>query len=222
MMTTDSPAPNPKSSMSRFITIFVFLLALFILFDQNIRSLLGSAVGFVFEPIIGFNGLYPVVTLFFAGALMTLFTTVLRHFFTDYVGQVRSQKVVSAFNKELRQARTENNKFKLKKLLDMQPQIMQKSMDASSTQMKLMPITMLVVIPIFAWLAVFMWGMSGEPSSFINVPWSSGVNLNDAYVLPNWILLYSLISIPFGQLLQRTLRYFNFRKRLRELGEAPA
>jgi len=40
-------------------------------------------------------------------------------------------------------------------------------------------------------------------------------------VFPNWVLLDSLISIPFGQILGRALRYVQFRKRLRTI-EAPA
>jgi len=221
-MAGEAPAPNPKGGFSRFITIFVFLLALFILFDESLRNILGSAVGFVLEPVIGFGGQYPVVTLFLAGIFMTLLTVVLRHFFTDYVAQVRSQKIVTAFNKELRQARVENNKYKLKKLLDMQPDMMKQSMDVSSTQMKLMPITMLVVIPVFAWLAVFMFGIADAPSSYISVPWAESTWLNASTVLPHWVLLYSLASIPFGQILQRSLRYFEFRKRLRELEEGIA
>ncbi len=223
-MTTATPAPEAraKSFTSRYITIFAFLLALFVLFDQTLRSWLGQAVGYVLMPLIGFSGQYPIPTLFLAGIIMTGLTVVLRHFFTNYVAMAESQKIVNAFNKELRQARVDNNKYKVKKLTEMQPQILKRSMDMSSSQMKLMPLTMLVVIPIFAWLAVFMGSISGQPQTFIDVPWALNINLNGTTVLPNWVLLYSLISIPFGQVLLRALKYFEFKKRMDEITEATA
>lgn len=208
-------APDQKKSLSTFFTIFAFLFAMFVLFDQNLRNGLGELVGAGLEPIIGFDGTMPVLTLIMAGVVMTLLTVILRHFFTDYVAQAESQKIVSAFNKELRKARVENNLYKIKKLTEQQNKIMKKSMDMSASQMKLMPITMLVVIPIFAWLSVFMGNLGA--AAVVHVPWAMSVDLNGAIVLPMWVLLYSLISIPFGQILTRSLRYFEFRKRLGEI-----
>ena len=137
-----------------------------------------------------------------------------RHFFTDYVQQAESQKIVGAFNKELRQARLENNTFKTKKLLEQQPKIMEKSMKMTGSQLKLMPVTLLIVIPIFAWVAVFMFQVT---SPMISVPWAFNVDLNASNLLPNWVLLYSLISIPFSPILSRLLRYYDFKKRLNEI-----
>lgn len=207
------PAPDPKKQMSTFITIFTFVIAMFVLFDQSIRSELGKVIGFGLEPLVGFGGSMPVVTLFLTGIFMTGLTILVRHFFTDYVKQAESQKIVSAFNKELQKARVENNKYKIKKLTEEQPKIMKKSMDQSTTQMKLMPLTMIIVIPIFAWLSVWIIGLGD--AAIVNVPWASNVDLRALNVFPNWVLLYSLISIPFGQFLGRALRYVQFRKRLK-------
>lgn len=206
-------APQP-SNMPRITTIFMFILAIFILFDPTLRNGLGAIVGYGLEPVVGFGGQYPVVTLFTTGMIMTGLTIVIRHFFIDYVEQIRSQKIVAAFNKELRQAKMENNTFKTKKLMEQQAKILQKSMSVTSSQLKLMPITLIIVIPIFAWLSVFM---SRVVSTAFSVPWAFNADLSAAVVLPAWILLYSLISLPFGQFLMRTLRYFSFRKRLNQL-----
>jgi uncharacterized membrane protein (DUF106 family) len=59
--------------------------------------------------------------------------------------------------------------------------------------------------------------MSHVVSTTFSVPWSFNNDLNGIYVLPSWILLYSLVSLPFGQVLMRTLRYFSFKKRLDQL-----
>jgi len=209
------PPADPKKSFSTAFTIFTFLIAMMVLFDQRIRQSLGEAVGVLLKPTIGLDGQYPVVTLFLAGIIMIGVTTIVRHFFTDYVKQAETQKIVSAFNKEFRTARLENNKYKIKKLEELQQPIMKKSMDMSTSQMKLMPLTMLIVIPVFAWLDVFMRSMETAP--IVHVPWAEAVPLTASTVLPHWVLLYSLISIPFGQVLMRSLRYFEFRKRLKEV-----
>lgn len=215
------PAPDPKKQMNQFITIFIFVFAMFVLFDQSLRTWLGTIVGYVLEPLVGLNGAMPVVTLILTGLIMTALSVILRHFFTDYVGQAESQKIVSAFNKELQKARVENNKYKIKKLTEEQPKILQKSMDMSTSQMKLMPVTMLAIIPIFAWLSVWI-GHLDPAAAVVNVPWASNVSLTATNVFPNWVLLYSLISIPFGQILSRVLRYIEFRKKLRQIGAQAA
>jgi uncharacterized membrane protein (DUF106 family) len=208
-------APAPTKSLANFATLFFVMIAVLVLFDQNIRNALGEWVGYVFQPLFGFNYEYVVLTLMITGLIMASLTIIVRHFFTDYVEQAENQKIVSAFNTELRKARLENNTFKTKKLTEMQPEILQKSMKASSTQLKLMPVTLIIVIPIFAWLSVFMQDVH---SPLVAVPWSYSVDLlATTLFFPNWVLLYSLISIPLGQVLARSLRYMDFRKRLREI-----
>jgi uncharacterized membrane protein (DUF106 family) len=206
----------PGGGMSRFFTIFMFILAVFVMFDPVLRDALGNIVGMGLGPVIGFGGNYPTLTLILAGIVMTGLTIVVRHFFTDYVQQAESQKIVGAFNKELRKARLDNNTFKTKKLMEQQPKIMEKSMKMTGSQLKLMPVTLLIVIPIFAWVAFFM---NQVTSPLIAVPWSYNVDLNILAMgfFPNWVLLYSLISIPFGQILSRLLRYYDFKKRLNVL-----
>jgi len=213
------PAPpvpmQPKpAGMSTFLTIFIFGLAMIVLFDGQLRQSLGDAVGYVFQPALGLNYQYPILSLVMTGMVMTLLTILIRHFMTDYVAQAEGQKIVGAFNKELRDARKSNNMYKMKKLLEMQPKILAKSMEQTKTQFKLMPISMLIVIPIFAWLAVFVGNLD---SPYYSVPWSSIANFNEAYLFPQWILVYTLVTIPFGQVLARGLRWFSFKKRLNEL-----
>ncbi|HSV41996.1 MAG TPA: EMC3/TMCO1 family protein [Methanomassiliicoccales archaeon] len=215
---TAAPAPLPprpgKPSSSTFITIMVLGLAMMILFDNNLRLWLGGVVGEAFLPIVGFGHELPILTLVITGMIMTLLTILIRHFMTDYVSQAEGQKIVSAYNKELRQARKDNNSFKLKKLLELQPKIMTKSMEQTKSQFKLLPISMLIVIPIFAWLDVFVRGLA---SPYYSVPWSDMANFMEAYLFPEWILVYTLVTIPFGQVLARLLRYISFKKRLDEL-----
>lgn len=208
------PRPDIGSQM---ITMMAFVFALVIMFDNNLRQGLGSIVGTALEPAVGFQGHMPILTLLFTGLIMSFSSIIVRHFFVDWVGQARSQRIATAFQKELREARTSNNTYKLKKLTELQPQIMAQSLKSSQTQLKLMPVTMLVVIPIFAWLANFVY--ITIPSTSFSVPWAFNANMTSSNVLPNWILLYSLLTLPFGQVLTRALKYFSFRKKLKKIEE---
>jgi uncharacterized membrane protein (DUF106 family) len=208
--------PAPGMGGGQIIILMVMFLAITLLFNPSTRMLIGGAVGFVFEPVIGFGGSYPIITLLIAGTLMMFISTILRHFFVDWVSQARNQRIVSAFQKEFRKARLENNMYKIKKLNEVQREVMSKSMSGMQTQMKLMPVTMAVIIPVFAWLSIFVYSL---PNSLFSAPWywDSDLTAIQLGFMPSWILLYSVLTLPFSQVLSRILRYFSFRKRLRKL-----
>lgn len=210
--------PPYKPDMgNQLMLLLAFMVAIFVLFDPNIRQALGRYVGYGLEPLVGFGGEIPIVTLLLTGLIMTFFSVTVRHFFIDWVAQARSQRISAAFNKELREARTSNNTFKLKKLMEMQPEMMAHSLKTSQSQFKLMPVTMIVIIPIFAWLANFVY--MGLGSTAFSVPWEFNANMRNSNLLPNWVLLYSLMTLPFGQVLQRCLKLFSFSRRLKRLDE---
>ena len=206
--------PTPGMGGGQIMILMVMFLAITLLFNTSTRALIGNAIGVVFYPVFGFGGSYPIVTLLLAGTLMIFVSTILRHFFVDWVSQARNQRIVSAFQKEFRKARLDKNLYKIKKLTEVQREVMAKSMSGMQTQMKLMPVTMAVIIPVFAWLSIFVYQL---PSSMFSAPWYWSSDLVGINVLPNWILLYSVLTMPFGQILSRMLKYFSFRKRLLKL-----
>ena len=221
-----SSGGSPKGMPARpdfggqMILLMALMFAMFILFDPGIRRSLGEIVGVGLAPLVGFGGHLPILTLLFTGLITSIFTITVRQLFTDWVGQARNARIASAFQKELREARTSNNTYKLKKLTEIQPQMMSQQLKASQTQFKLMPITMIVIVPTFAWLANFVY--FDLDSTIFSVPWELNASMKASNVLPNWILLYSLLTLPFGQVLTRTLKYISFTRRLRKYDESKA
>jgi uncharacterized membrane protein (DUF106 family) len=214
-------AAGPKPDMTnQLVMLLAFMVALFIMFDNDLRQSLGRAVGVALYPLVGFDGRFPVITLLLTGLIMSVFSITVRHFFIDWVGQARNQRIGSAFQKELREARKSNNTYRLKKLMEMQPQMMQQQLKASQTQLRLMPVTLIVIIPIFAWLSNFVY--VDLDYTMFSVPWEHNASMKNTNVLPNWILLYSLMTIPFGQVVTRLLKYFSFSRRLRGLEKKEA
>ena len=64
--------------------------------------------------------------------------------------------------------------------------------------------TMLIALPIIMWLRIFVDGMEHK---VLSLPWEGNYSLNDKFwFLPHWILVYSAISLPFGQILMRGLK----------------
>ncbi len=209
---------KPSMGSSPMMMLMFMLLMMLILFDPNIRMAMGSALDPVFTPLLGFDYRFPLLTVFLAGMMSITFSTILRHFTTNWMELARIQKIQSAFNKEMRDARLKNDAAKLKKLQEKQPEIMKMSLTLSSSQMKIMPITMIIIIPVFTWLWIFMDRL---PVITISVPWAAKVSLisGDVCFFPNWIVLYSLLSIPFSQVLQRVLKLVKFRERIAALPE---
>jgi len=193
------------------------------IFDDGNAHNIGQYLDYVFG-FLGFGGKFPVLTLMIVGTVMVLLSSLLRTVLTDTLAQQRATAYSSAFNKELREARRTNNMYKVKKLMEMQPEVMAKSMESSGSMMKIMPYTMLIVVPMFLWVRYFVGQTCTGDNLIISVPWCSflegsnvGVSLRQSFVFPAWVLVYSLVSIPIGQFVTRIVRFFQFKKKLAEL-----
>ena len=208
--------PMPK--MTGLLITLMLMIVLMIFYEP-----VGKAMNVVFQ-IFNFGYAHPVVTLMVAGLLMTSLSTIIRAVTTDMVKQQRNQSESRAFQAELRRARMENNLYKIKKLTEMQQKMMAKNMEGMSSMMKTMPLTMLIVIPIFAWVRYFIEQLVNPlrdgyvaSAGYIDVPWAQDVFINGSMLLPNWVFLYILVSIPIGQLINRLIRTYLFKKRLKEI-----
>ena len=227
-MQQQAPPMNTKTMIGMFAVLIVMMVVM------QFRSQIGGALDVVLNPI-AFDGKYPVVTLVIAGVIMISVSTLVRSVLSDPIQMARNQQIQSDFNKEFRQARLENNLFKMKKLQEMQPQIMAMSMEASTQQMKVMPISMIVLLPMYAWIWYFInpadaaipggnyfggdGSLSGLEHALANIPWAPDFDLNTTLLgfIPAWIVIYSMVSMPIGQIENRLLRLYFLRKHLRKL-----
>jgi uncharacterized membrane protein (DUF106 family) len=200
--------PKPKSgSLMTFVAIAAVM---FIMFQPGLRSNIGRWVGVVLDPVFGFGGNWPVLTILLAGTFMVLATTLIRHFTTDWLEQARISAYMRSFNKELMAARKENNTYKIKKLQDRQPEVMKMQQEMSAKQMRTMPLTMIVVVPLFAWLFLFLEKLDYW---WYTAPWNPQVDMFGTTVFPHYILLYMALSIPLGALVQKAMKYASWKER---------
>ena len=201
---SDEEELKPPAIGGTFLTM---MFMLWIIINPELRDFMGETAGTVLEPRITFGYQYPVLTFLFAGIIMISFTTIIRHFIIDWEKMAEIQTKMGAYNKEMGEARQSGNEAKMKKLFAMQPQIMMLQSEMMSNQMKPMAFTMIIAIPIIMWLRIFVNGLDLQVMS---LPWEPNYSLDeDLWILPHWILVYSGLSLPFGQIIMRILKIFS-------------
>jgi len=204
---------RPKQPMGPMISMLLMMVVMFAILP--FRATIGQYMHFVLNPLIGFNGLYPVLTIFCAGILLIVFTTLIRHFTTDWNAQAKSQQISKAFSKEMREAQMNRDVKRMEKLRKQQQEIMSMSMAQSSKQMKLMPITMVIAMSIFFWLYHFLEVIAAVNDGAVNVvaPWNPKWNLLGAsFWFPNFIWIYMFVSMPLGQVFTKVLQFFTMKR----------
>jgi len=200
-----------KAQGNMLLYLMLFILIMFMFTTTGLANYLGLIVGAGLEPIIGFGGNYPILTLFLAGLLVVTLSSLLTNFFTDWTKMGEAQQIQKAFSKEMQKARREGNTNRVNKLMKMQPEMMKKQTEASGGMMKPMIFLIIFIWPIFIWLRSFLAGL---PHYYFSVPWAESVsffsypfNFGQA-----WLWLYLIFSIVIGQVIRQGLKYFGWTK----------
>lgn len=214
------PRPTPRQSLQRFLMIFLAITAFWALFFPEVGNAFGLAAGVILFPLIGFGGQFPVITILLAGVLTTIVSSVVRHFLTPWARMSKMNVVMGSLRKEQMEALRKGNRGKVQKLRTKQAELMAQYQDVQLVPLKSMAWTMLLFVVIFSWLRLFVDAtLVQQGNLWFAVPWSPGAFFLATYVFPAWILLYSLLAIPYSQVLSRVLKYVSFRKKLEDLGE---
>jgi uncharacterized membrane protein (DUF106 family) len=214
---------NPCGGVSGFLMIFFGIMLIMLMFDpQGTGEPLSRGLGSLLMPVFGFAGRRPLWTLFFAGMITVVFSTVARHYFANWVETARTQQSVTAFNKELREAQRDNNQSKFERLQKMQPQIMAMQSKLMWGQLKPMVFTMFIAILIWRWLYAFMDEEAVQTA--ISMPWGAYWPLNaraDWCMIPSpaWLLIYMLLSVSVGQILMRGLKVLEFKSEVKAMAK---
>lgn len=199
---------DDKAQGSNLLLMMILLMMMFFIMP-TLGPILGVYFGIVLEPVIGFNGNYPILTLFFAGVIVVFLSSLLTNFFTDWKRMGEAQETSKAFQKEIQKARKEGNTNRVSKLMKMQPEIMKKQTEASGGMMKPMVFLIIFIWPIFMWLRFFL---SDLPHYYFTVPWASQVSF---FSWPfgfgqAWLWLYLIFSMIIGQLIRQILKYISW------------
>jgi len=201
------------------LTVVSMGAVLAVILVPGIRNALGEYAGYVMQPVLGFGGHLPVLTILLSGALLVIASTVIRHFTTDWLETAKIQAEMRHFQKEMMKAQKENNTYKLKILTEFKPQMMARSQKMQTAQFRTMPLTMIIAVPLFAWLGTWLYHID---YTWYTAPWNLTVDMFttngivppwNTSVMPHWVLLYICLSIPLGLLVQKAMKYLAWKER---------
>jgi len=211
---------SPTGSSSQILMMIMIFATMFIMFDPGMRNSIGNMAGIVLEPVIGFNGNYPVMTVLLAGFCLVTFSSVVRDYFIDWIDSAEKQDRMKDFNKVLREARMSGDEAKVKRLTEKQMDMSKDQMASTMDQMKPMMFTMIFLIATFAFIGAFIEGI---PGATFSVPWANNVDMvaqawsgNQCCAFTNWMLLYMLVSMSVSQVISRVLKLYKFSKYLED------
>jgi len=221
-------APAQPAMGSSFLLFMMLPLLLLVVLTPGMRLTIGLGMDFCLSPVFGFNLQYPLYTILVSGFLMVVVTSLLRHLYTDWISVGKQSYLQKYVSKKFKEA--QGNPIKLKKVQELNAEIMKMTSERMNTQTKTMLYTMVISLLLFMWLIVFMYNKT--PVHIISAPWAveNGWSLTDSGAIiqflsggqykgpmPNWVLLYSLFSIPIGQAIQAGLKYYSFKKMIERI-----
>jgi len=196
-----------KAQANMLILLLVFILLIFFIMP-TLAPYLATYLGYILYPTIGFGYKYPVLTLFLAGLIVVILSSLLTNFFTNWKKLGESQEISKAFQSEMMKARKEGNTNRVNRLMKMQPQIMSKQTEASSSTMKPMIFLIIFIWPIFIWLRVFLQEV---PHYYFTVPWANQISFFSYPLLwQAWLWLYLIFSMVIGQIIRQGLKYISW------------
>jgi uncharacterized membrane protein (DUF106 family) len=204
-----------KAQGSTMMYMLLVMVVMFTLIFTGIGNILGYYFGLILQPLIGFDGTYPVLTIFLAGLIVVILSGSLTNFFTDWRKMGAMQESQRAFQKEIQKARKEGNTNRVNKLMKMQPEMMKKQQEASSGSMKSMLFLIIFIFPIFIWLRTFLADLD---HFYFTVPWASYVSLFDRpFLMQAWLWLYLIFSMVIGSIIRNGLKYASWSDRWKNI-----
>src|SRR2546428_9269134 len=145
------PSPFSRASLSRFLMIFLFLLALYAIIDQQVGLGFARGADAILFPLFGFGGTLPVLTILLAGILTTTIGSIIRDHYTNWVKMARTQKVMSAWRKEQMEAMRKGQQTRLAQLKEIQKGLAKGPSGMMSTRYKSTGWTSFPFFGVFTW-----------------------------------------------------------------------
>lgn len=220
-MVDDSQAQRQKEMMktltqTQLLYFGIFIFSMVVIYLAPLRETIGSALGTVLDPSIGFNFQYPVVTLVLSGVIIGVVTAVPRYIFTDWLKMGKAQSRTRAFSEALRKAYRENDQDKVKKLQKLRTEMTMEQQVVQMNNTKPLMFLSFFTILIFVWLFVFVYVMKFP---YISTPWNPTVPLLGAFLgpMPYWVFLYFVSNLVIGYFITMLIKFVDFTYKAREI-----
>lgn len=190
----------------------IFFVGIFI---PQFRIALAQYMDPILHPLLNFGKIHLVI--FILAIFTAFYSSLIQRYAIDQKFMVEAQRRISDFQQRYFKAVKENNQFLLKKLEKEKEEIHKIQSQLMSMNFRTMFYTVIVTIPIWAWLWYIIYDIGhvgihggnyyGMVSPFnVTVPFSGEIHVSDAFIIPWWLFWYILCSIAVGQIFRRILQ----------------
>ena len=200
-----------KEKTKKNLEMVVMFFGFFVMFISVLyQKEVGTALNVVLGPFADSVGNF-LITILILSVITGIYTSVVQKYTTNWELMEKSkqyQKQIRELQKELMEAKREDNKHRMKKLEKKKAEIMRKQTQFSGEmmkqQMKPMAYIMIITIPIFMWIWLYVEAASVGTAIF---PLIGEKAFTDGFILglPYWVLWYMVCSIPIAQMIRKAI-----------------
>lgn len=211
MVNKDTAIPQGRVQIKKVADNMIMVFAFIVMFASlAYRNEVGTALDVVLGPFADFVGEFLIIILILS-VVTGIYTSVVQKYTMNWELMAKSkeyQKQIRDLQKEYMEAKKENNQHKMKKIEKKRTEVMRKQTQFSGEmfkqQMKPMAYIMIITIPIFMWIWMYV---ESHPDMVVTFPLFGVTELSAAFVfsLPFWVLWYMMCSIPITQVVRKAL-----------------
>ncbi len=211
MVNKDTAIPQGRVQIKKVADNMIMVFAFIVMFASlAYRNEVGTALDVVLGPFADFVGEFLILILILS-VVTGIYTSVVQKYTMNWELMAKSkeyQKQIRDLQKEYMEAKKENNQHKMKKIEKKRTEVMRKQTQFSGEmfkqQMKPMAYIMIITIPIFMWIWMYV---ESHPDMVVTFPLFGVTELSAAFVfsLPFWVLWYMMCSIPITQVVRKAL-----------------
>ena len=211
MVNKDTVIPQGRMQIKKVADNMIMVFAFIVMFASlAYRNEVGNALDVVLGPFADFIGDFLIIILILS-VVTGIYTSVVQKYTMNWELMAKSkeyQKQIRDLQKEYMEAKKENNQHKMKKIEKTRTEVMRKQTQFSGEmfkqQMKPMAYIMIITIPIFMWIWMYV---ESHPDMVVTFPLFGVTELSAAFVfsLPFWVLWYMMCSIPITQVVRKAL-----------------
>jgi len=211
MVNKDTAIPQGRMQIKKVAGNMIMVFAFIVMFASlAYRNEVGNALDVVLGPFADFVGEFLIIILILS-VVTGIYTSVVQKYTMNWELMAKSkeyQKQIRDLQKEYMEAKKENNQHKMKKIEKKRTEVMRKQTQFSGEmfkqQMKPMAYIMIITIPIFMWIWMYV---ESHPDMWALFPLFGLTELSSAFIftLPFWVLWYMMCSIPITQVVRKAL-----------------
>lgn len=215
--------PPPPFKFSTFILVFLFFLGFWMIISPDARTQVAIGIGSLLYPVFGFNGHFPLLTMFLIGVLQMTMSAIAYNFTTDWVESAKVQQHAKAIRPLQMAAMRSGKKQHQEALKPHMNDLNTRQTKMMIGQLKGMAVTWFLLIAIYTWVGIFLNNINPSthqvPISMFGIP----VNILGSIggFLPLWFLVFSLYTLPMNLLIRRFLKHQTLARHADRFGPSP-